>query len=211
MKVEIRSDSEVVISGYVNVTERDSKVLPKSMSPRARTKFVERVRSGAFSKAITAANNVGLKFNHQKQLGSSATGELELREDAVGLFAVAKVNDAEVVKAARANELRGWSFGFRAGDNGDKWETVSDELERRTLDVFNLTEVSILTKNPAYTGTSIEVRAVSDEESEVYAESRAYDDTAEVTDNGNHEPNPAVDYTLEKAKIELLKLKGAIL
>ena len=40
-EIEIRSANEAIISGYVNAVERDSKVLPKTMSPNAKTKFVE--------------------------------------------------------------------------------------------------------------------------------------------------------------------------
>ena len=45
MDVEIRSKS-VIISGYVNAVERDSRVLPASMCPEATAPFVEQVEAG---------------------------------------------------------------------------------------------------------------------------------------------------------------------
>lgn len=43
LKIEIRSTSEIHISGYVNAVERDSRVLPAEMSRAAASPFVEKV------------------------------------------------------------------------------------------------------------------------------------------------------------------------
>ena len=50
-------------------------------------------------------------------------------------------------------KLTGWSFGFKC--KKDSW---NDTGEIRTLEEIELDEVSILTKTPAYTATSIELR-----------------------------------------------------
>ena len=51
MNIEIRSKS-VIISGYVNAVERDSRILPASMCAEATDPFVEQVEAGAFQRAI---------------------------------------------------------------------------------------------------------------------------------------------------------------
>ena len=78
MKVEIRSDS-VVLDGYVNAVGRDSRLMA---SPQGR--FVEQVEPGTFQRAIERGP-VELMFNHDKVVGSTADGTLELREDVIGL------------------------------------------------------------------------------------------------------------------------------
>ena len=86
MKIEIRSNS-VHISGYVNAVERDSRVLPPAMASEATRDFVEQVASGAFSRAISRRNDIKLKFNHGRDIGSTAGKTLTLKEDNIGLHA----------------------------------------------------------------------------------------------------------------------------
>ena len=78
---------------------------------------------------------------------------MELREDNIGLFAKAVISDKEVISASKNGKLTGWSFGFKC-----KKDTWNDTGEIRTLEEIELDEVSILTKTPAYTATSIELR-----------------------------------------------------
>lgn len=178
MKIEIRNGSELRISGYVNAVERDSKVLPREMTYGADSDFVEQVGAGVFKRAIERNPNVRLFFNHAREIGSVSGGELELREDNIGLFAKAKITDKEVIDAARRGELRGWSFGF--SDARSLWEPVREKLKRRRLTDFNLSEVSILTKEPAYVGTSVEMRG---ETAEIH-EFRAFDDEISIEERG---------------------------
>ena len=67
MRIEIRSDS-VVLTGYVNVTSRESRVLP---SPTGR--FVEEILPKTFERALNSTQNVDLLFNHDRnqKLGST--------------------------------------------------------------------------------------------------------------------------------------------
>lgn len=203
MQVEIRNAGrEAHISGYVNAVERDSRRLPKSMSPGAATDFVERVQAGAFARAIAANPNIRMLFNHGREIGSTAGGTLKLSEDNIGLKADAVVTDPEVVEAAKRGELRGWSFGFRSPVS--KWEEY-DGIQRRTLSDFALDEVSILTKIPAYFGTSVEVRSL-DEGGEPYTtERRSVDDASQVTQD-NSGAKAAMEY--RSRQIELLELTG---
>ena len=191
MKIEIRSEDCAVISGYVNAVERRSKVMTRPGAPP----FREIVRPGTFKKALDKGNPVELMLNHQRTLCDTGSG-LELREDNVGLHASAVVTDRETVEAARSGKLTGWSFGFRCLH--DSWSSDEGGVELRELDDIRLDEVSILTKNPAYIATSVEVR-----DNELF-EQRTADDTAEIADNTPSKP----DFSVQKAELELLSLGG---
>lgn len=153
MRVELRSDGQAYISGYVSAVARDS----RQMSDRNGV-FVEQIVPGAFRHALERADNVELRFNHKKVLGSVADGSLKLWEDAIGLRAETVISDPEVVEKARRKELRGWSFAFRP--EKERYGMTEDHIRRRYLESFSLSEVSILdsTKTPAYIGTTIEYR-----------------------------------------------------
>lgn len=163
MQINIRSDS-VEISGYVNAVERNSKPLMSRIG-----RFVERIRKGAFSRALSHSDDVYLLLNHDKGrvLGSIKQGNLELTEDSIGLHARATVTDPEVIESARRGDLIGWSFGFYdipdGVDNGIDEET---KLPLRKLRDLDLKEVSILDrrKSPAYDGTLIMARSEDDVE-----------------------------------------------
>lgn len=164
MRIEIRNDS-VVLDGYVNVVDRESKPIPS-----VKGKFIEKIKPGAFQRSLEKRANVDLLLNHDKnrKLGSTSEGNLELFEDNIGLRAICTVTDPDVIDKAKNKELRGWSFGFYA--EKDKLESVENGYERRIVEELDLFEVSIVdnTKNPAYAGTSIEMR----DDNEVFIENR---------------------------------------
>ena len=168
MKVEIRADS-VVIDGYVNVPDRDSKVLSSLDG-----KFVEQVEPGAFQRALDTGKEVRVLLNHndERQLGTNKSNNIKLYEDNIGLRCILETADEEVRTKAQAHKLTGWSFGFRA----IKQEWEEGEIRRRTLREIDLDEVSILDKEPAYIATSVEVRA------DELLEQRAYETTTEYQD-----------------------------
>lgn len=154
MKLTIRSDN-VTIEGYVNAVERNSKPLMSRIG-----QFLERICKGAFGRAIERNKDIHVLLNHDwnKDLGSTAKGNLELREDPIGLYAVTTVTDKETVEAAKNGDLVGWSFGFRDLDVETREE---DGLPLRVVRDLDLQEVSILDRRkiPAYDGTLITVRA----------------------------------------------------
>jgi HK97 family phage prohead protease len=154
MKLTIRSDN-VTIEGYVNAVERNSKPLMSRIG-----QFLERICKGAFGRAIERNKDIHVLLNHDwnKDLGSTAQGNLELREDPIGLYAVTTVTDKETVEAAKRGDLVGWSFGFRDLDVETREE---DGLPLRVVRDLDLQEVSILDRRkvPAYDGTLITVRA----------------------------------------------------
>lgn len=207
MKIEIRNGAEIRISGYVNAVERDSRVLPPEMGVGAGSRFVEKVGAGAFKRAIERNPNVRLLFNHEREIGSVSGGQLKLREDNIGLHAEAVITDAEVVAAAKRGELRGWSFGFFGARSA--WEDIGGDLKRRTLTDFDLSEVSILTKTPAYVGTSVEMRS-ADENAPEIREVRGSPDTAEIVEqNGNNKKQPdKTGLFLMQKQLEILDLGG---
>lgn len=148
MNIEIRAKDKAVISGYVNAVERESRVLHRVGG----LPFREVVKQGTFAKALKNGNAVNLMLNHERTICDTNSG-LELREDNIGLFAKAVISDKEVISCAKNGKLTGWSFGFKC--KKDSW---NDTGEIRTLEDIELDEVSILTKTPAYTATSIELR-----------------------------------------------------
>ena len=196
MKVEIRED-KVLIEGYVNAVGRDSRVIP---SPTGN--FVEQVVPKTFERALQAGHDIELRLNHDRVIGSQGAGNLELREDSIGLYAKAEVSDPEVMEKARKDELRGWSFGFHK--KKDRMEPLENGLHRRFLEEIDLREVSILDnrKIPAYAGTSIEARG----QEETVLERRSREDTPEVVSRSEA---PKADAGNRMREIELLKLKGA--
>lgn len=165
MRVEIRNDS-VLIDGYVNAVGRDSKPIPY-----LNRKFIEQIEPRAFDKALNKTDNVDLLLNHDesRKLGSIKEGNLELFEDNIGLRAICTITDKDVIEKARKGELRGWSFGFCA--EKDRWEDTNKGYQRRYVEDLDLFEVSILDnrKNPAYVGTSIEMR----DDKEIVSECRS--------------------------------------
>lgn len=197
MELEIRNGA-LHVSGYVNAVERDSRRLPQRMCKKARSDFVEKISAGAFGRAVSRAREVRLMFNHKRDIGGTADGTLKLSEDSIGLKAQAVFTDPEAVEAAKRGELRGWSFGFT--DAVDRWEDVSDGLQRRTIDDLDLQEVSILSVTPAYVGTSVELRGEDVSETEY----RSSEDLANLPATTNNKAIAA----RYKAEIELLKLKG---
>ena len=179
VRVEIRDDV-VLIDGYVNAVERDSKVLRNKNGP-----FVEKIKAGVFQRALDRAkatsSTVKVLLNHkfERELTSTAEPTTKLTEDAIGLRCQCEIRDAEVVQKAKEGKLVGWSFGFIPIK--DEWK--DGEVRQRDVRELELKEVSILdnTKIPAYDGTSIEMR--SDDLIEV----REFEDSVEMIDNSTPE------------------------
>ena len=200
MQIEIRSDNLAVITGYVNVVERESRVLRDAAG-----QFVEIVQSGAFARSMERSPEVGLRFDHGRQLGTT-NDVLKLKEDAIGLYAEAQVSDQEVIAKARNGELRGWSFGFNAKDA--TWTQRADGMRLRTLTDIDLIEVSILDVTPAYIATSIEARDGDQhlKEYRYYSENINLVDNSAPVEQEEQRKEPTVDMDLLKRKFEILTL-----
>lgn len=196
MRMEVRSNS-VVLDGYINAVGRDSRVL---RTPGRN--FVEQVEPGVFQRALEENSSIKFLYNHNNSrcLGATDTGEITLKEDAIGLRAHATIKDPEVVQRAKENGLKGWSFGFRTLK--DEWEPYKEGIERRYLKEIELLEISVLSITPAYYGTSIEAR-----QDGFFNEVRKAD-FDEISILAENEEVKEVR-NLEK-EIEILKLKGGV-
>lgn len=196
MRIEIRSDS-VLLDGYVNVVDRDSKPLITKHG-----KVVERIEPRAFEKALERAENVDLLLDHDesRKLGSTAQGNLELFEDNIGLRAICTVTDPEVMQLAKDGKLKGWSFGEYV--NKDEIEERANTIPRRNVKDLDLKEVSLIYKlSPCYTATSVEMRAGKEVESEQRAtECRA------VIENMVETPKKHIDYSDYENRIKKQKV-----
>lgn len=191
MKINIREDS-VEIDGYVNAIERYSKPLNSRIG-----KFRERIKVGAFKRAIDRNPDIHVLLNHDenRDLGSTKQGNLELHEDNIGLRAKATITDADVIAKAKHGDLVGWSFGFKDRDVDTR---EIDGMMTRDVKDLDLYEVSILdrSKVPAYDGTLIQARDASGAGVSINAGEAMTDDKPEVT-----EEKPAdktKDVTVEK-------------
>lgn len=199
MNIRVTGDS-VEIDGYVNAVERLSKPLNDRLG-----KFVERVKVGAFQRALDRADDVRILLNHEwaRDLGGTKEGNLELYEDAIGLHARTTITDAEVVKQARNGELVGWSFGFT---DRDVEQGEENGLVVRNVKDLDLYEVSLINREkiPAYDGTLIAVRTADDKNSVNIGDMIA--EKVNLTVEPIKEDNPAeekraVDYTKYKKMI----------
>lgn len=196
MRVEIRNDS-VLIDGYVNAVERDSKPL------RGRDGvFVEKVKAGVFGRALARAKachqevRVLLNHDYNRELTSTAEDTTRLFEDNIGLRCIFKTRDADIMEKAKAGKLAGWSFGFVCLKD-EKREV--DGVVHRELQDIELREVTVLDqKIPAYNGTSIELRDTGDE----YLEVREIEDNTEVIDNSEpQEETNSTEYEMRYLEI----------
>jgi uncharacterized protein len=202
MRIEIRSDNTVLLEGYVNVTQRESRQLSSPQGP-----FVEQIAPKAFTRALQKTGSVDFLFNHDynRKLGSTKTGEISLEEDNIGLRAKAIVSDPEVMDKARKGELRGWSFSFSAVK--DAWEQRANSVPKRTVEDLNLYEVSVLDIQPAYIATSVEARGETENR---FTETRTEEFEAKVEDNSektqNNEDNTTkTDETKQQEEIRANK------
>ena len=206
MNIRITKDS-VEIDGYVNAVERLSKPLNDRLG-----KFMERVKVGAFKRALERADDVRILLNHnwERDLGGTKDGNLELYEDAIGLHARATITDKEVIEQARNGELKGWSFGFTDRDVEQSEENGFTVRNVKDLDLY---EVSLINRSkvPAYDGTLVAVRSADDSKSlnisdYIESEINLRVDETKPDNNDNHAAdNGAVDYTKYHNIIEEMK------
>lgn len=196
MKAEIRADG-LHISGYVNVPGRES----RPIFTKKRGRVIEIIEQRAFQKAIGRASNIQLLLDHRKDkvLASTKEKTLTAQEDEIGLRAEAVVTDRETIEAARAGRLKGWSFNmFNAVD---EMEERADQLPIRRVKDFDMTEITLaLDRIPAYSSTSIELRA----DEEVETEERAMETEIILTEKSEPEKinNSAYRNRIYKTRIE---------
>lgn len=160
--LEIRlNDNTLHIEGYVNVTEKKSRLITENGK-----QFREIVNPKTFQRAISKSDNIDFLLNHDPKLklGDIKSG-VKLYEDNIGLKIEADITDENTIRSYNDNgKFSGFSFGFIA--NKDNF-TVEDGVNIRRLEDIDLIEVSLLEVGytPAYTGTMIlnaERRSIND-------------------------------------------------
>lgn len=194
MRIEVRADNTVRICGYVNAVERESRPV---ITPRGRMN--ELIESGVFRRALEERSEISMTVDHEagRVVARTTDGTLKLKEDAIGLYADALVTDKAVAMEARAGHIKGWSFGMKC--TADKVEERAGRLSLRRIKGIVLDHVTlVIKKTPAYSATSVELRAGEEED----IECRAFDTELELT----VEERAEVDYS--KYENRLKELKG---
>ena len=177
MKVEIRNET-VHISGYVNAVLRESHPV---ITPYG--KVNELIEERAFQRALEKTSRIPAWLDHdsKRELAVTGTESLELREDNIGLHAELITSDPEVV--ANSEKLTGWSMGFK--NPVDTIEQREGKLPLRRISALELDHVALLLyKQPAYSATSIELRAEQEESIEI----RTSGDKPVITDKSVETP-----------------------
>ena len=163
MTADIRSidteDGSLKIGGYAATFNQEADGL----------NFREMIAPGAFTRTLQSDNSVFLLVNHdfsELPLAATQSGTLRLVEDSVGLRMEATLDPmnpraAEVASALSRGDVDKMSFAFTVADGGD-----TREGGLRTLTDLDLYEVSIVTM-PAYSSTSVGMRAAQDGEIEL--------------------------------------------
>lgn len=195
MKIELRADNSARITGYVNAVERESRPVA---TPRGMVN--EMVESGVFNRALAAGGDIPMTVDHieARTVARTSDGTLHLKEDTIGLWAEAIVTEERVVQAARDGKLKGWSFGMRGVQ--DAVEERAEKLPLRRIKGMVLDHVTlVLDKIPAYSATSVELRAGEEE----YLETRVFDSAVEVI---AEKQEKTIDYSKYDEKIK--KVKG---
>ena len=173
MKIEVRADG-AHISGYVNATEKKSRPV---MTPHGRC--VEIIEPRAFEKALERGGDIGVTIDHDGTHVYARTddGTCALFEDAIGLHADVLIRDPTVIELAKTGRIRGWSFGMY--NVVDELESRADgELPIRHIKALDLDHITlVVNKIPAYSATSVELRA----EEERILEERADMEKPQIT------------------------------
>lgn len=153
--VESRADGRAAIIGYAAVYNRLSLDLGG---------FKEEILPGAFDRILNrqrGKSDVVALFNHDSNivLGRSSSGTLELSSDEKGLRYVVTppVSRADVLELIQRRDVRGSSFAFTVGKDGEAFRTgEGGQAIRQIREVSGLYDVGPVLV-PAYPATSASV------------------------------------------------------
>jgi uncharacterized protein len=160
--VELRAKDDGHIAGHAAVFDQEY-VLWDSESYRV----VEKVKPGAFKRALADKDDVRCLFNHDKNqvLGRTAAGTMTLKEDDKGLYFDCEPPDTQlgrdVVTLIKRGDISGCSFAFVVSKETIREETVGGKTirTREIEEVDPLIDASPVTY-PAYAGTDVNARAL---------------------------------------------------
>lgn len=161
-KTHMTSEGDMIVSGYVNMTDTLSHELGFT------DKFVEKIAPGAFTRAINRASDNGEDIDFLAEhddtlvLASTKNGTLTLSEDDKGLYMEARIintsSGRDYYEMIKSGIITNMSFGFYAVD--DDWRSVRSDLYERTVKELELFEVSAV-RRPAYAASSISNRGLN--------------------------------------------------
>lgn len=152
---ELRASSPGRLTGYVARFDSETRI----------GDFAEVIRAGAFRTSLSDGRNIVALADHDRRalLGSTASGTLQLREDAQGLAFELRLPDTsvgrDVAVLVESGLIRGASFGFMVPPGGDTWVGRSDGSMLRELRQVELHEVTV-TAQPAYPDTAVAKRSM---------------------------------------------------
>jgi len=152
--IEQRADGRAAIVGYAAVYNRLSLDLGG---------FREEILPGAFDKILgrqRGKSDVVALFNHDSNivLGRTSSGTLELTSDDKGRYVVTPpVSRADVLELIQRRDVRGSSFAFTVGKDGEGFRQGEDgKAVRQIREVSGLYDVGPVLV-PAYPSTSASV------------------------------------------------------
>lgn len=128
-------------------------------------RFKERIAPGAFKKTLREnGSRVRLQFDHGTHplIGSLPIGAIrQLREDDIGLYVEARLEDNWLVQPVRdaiaSGSIDGMSFRFSVVN--EKWGALDSDLPERTITEVRLAELGPVVF-PAYEKTDVGVRSL---------------------------------------------------
>lgn len=192
MEIRKLDDGSVELFGYVNISERNSKVLNENG-----IRFREQIKKGAWKRAIERNDDIKLLLNHSwDTIYGSTKDNLRLYEDNIGARFSIKTDNEELIKHAENNEFRGLSFAFICND--EKF-TENEGYKLRYVKDMDVSEVSLLTVEPAYDGSLVEMR----DKNGKTLETRSYKLELE-----EEKEESKIDFSVIEKEIEILKLKA---
>jgi HK97 family phage prohead protease len=120
----------------------------------------ESIAPGAFRTSLGDVADILALVDHDpaKVIGRTRSKTLRLSQDSRGLSFEIDLPDTtaanDVLALATRGDLGGMSFGFTVPPGGESWNG-----ERRTLNLVELREISVVSAWPAYEGTEVSLRA----------------------------------------------------
>jgi HK97 family phage prohead protease len=130
--------------------------------------FIEVILPPAFRSALSATSNLPMLWDHNAAMPPFATtkaGTLKVTEDRRGLRVSADIDERHIlgptlISMAERGEVDGMSFGFMTGRKDNKVSERNGRMVRAITGFKHLLDVSP-TWNPAYSGTTAELRSLS--------------------------------------------------
>lgn len=179
-------------------------IVYNSLSVELRTvtgdKFREVILPGAASESIKSNDILALRDHDTAQiLARTSAGTLILEDREDGLYYTISVPETsygkDLLVSAKRGDIKGMSFGFRAG----KQRTFSKGGEKiRELATIELREISVVA-SPAYLETTLAIRSedfVEEATPAPKAEDKLEDKKEEVRDNKNLDKDYAYKFKL---------------